>query len=678
MKYKNKSKRKKKKRGGNFNLSYQYGGNTGAFPNMNNLNIPGFNSSGNLDFSHVQGNLDAMNNAVLMGQVTAGMSGLADLQNNPGIQKMNLAQATVNPNRGFGAPPFQMGGSIDAYDKFDLAFAAARKSGKETFTYKGKSYNTKLKQKITSATSSSNSTKGTHSNGDSIDIKGEMPTKDRWANIPKNNFVIPPNGDIKPHVPSNHVPSNISDFDMLDIPQAMMMKAITGKYQKPGDLVRERGYGPFAQGLTNVVADPLNLIPYTKLKYLGNAVRKIGDQTALGNNLYSLVKGTLKADNAKDFIEPFRDTPKHQMGGYTPTKPKATSLEDKYNALRLKNATDVEETKEFLGDYEKYRKAENNKIDANLKKVEEMLRAADRAADMAKQGYSDNSPYGKEKSIVIPGNNIDMSNTSRPILGIPDIGETILMAPNSGSYNFPKATKVTEIPFGEKFQMGGGIGRDEEDRRYAQEVDSMRRLYEQRAEKKRIEKSLSNSDKETTNTVNSVGSEDVKESTASNNLQNSSKVAKSNELPSFKEVEGQILNTNYDEMVPYYQQRKSYGSPQPVNLEESSKVAKPNSTTNSMKSFDANEDPFIFGSSFSEMGSDSNSMGSSNANEDPMLSIMGSGPNEMGNLYIEGMGLTRTEESKEDSNFLKKDKDFFNYKDYMLKTYGMGSFEDIL
>jgi len=451
MKYKNKSKRKKKKRGGNFNLKYQYGGDTGTFPNMNNLNIPGFDSSGNLDFSHVQGNLDAMNNAVLMGQVTAGMSGLADLQNNPGIQKMNLAQATVNPNRGFGAAPYQLGGSIDA----------------------------------------------------DAEIGRPM-----------------------------------------------------------------RGKNPMM--------------------------------------------------------------------------------------------------------------------------------------DMVMRGYSDNSPYNNSKYIPIPGNIIDMSNTSRPIVGIPDNGKPKVMAPNSGSHTFPGASMVVETPFEikrsskkkysnpkkykpDEYQMGGGIGRDEEDRRYAQEVDAMRRLYEQRAAKKRIEKSLSNSDKETTNAVNSVESEDVKESTASVDLQNSSNVAKSNELPSFKEVEGQILNTNYDEMVPYYQQRKSYSNPQPVNLQKSSKVAKPaeykpSSTANSMGSFNANEDPLlrIMGSTTNSMGSASDEMESFNASEDPLLGIMGSAPDEMGNLYIDGMGLTRTEESKEDSNFLKNDKDFFNFKDYMLKTYGMGSFEDLV
>jgi hypothetical protein len=78
------------------------------------------------------------------------------------------------------------------------------------------------------------------------------------------------------------------------------------------------------------------------------------------------------------------------------------------------------------------------------------------------------------------------------------------------------------------------------------------------------------------------------------------------------------------------------------------------------------------------MGFTPNKMEPFNANEDPLLKIMGSTPSEMGNLYVEGMGLTRTEESKEDSNFLKNDKNFSNFKDYMLKAYGMGSFEDII
>ena len=495
MKYKNKSKIKKKKRGGNFNLKYQYGGNTGTFPNMNNLpglNIPAITG----DYSHVQGNLDAMNNAVLMGQVTTGMSGLADLQNNPGIQKMNLAQATVNPNRGFGAPPFQ-------------------------------------------------------------------------------------------------------------------------------------------------------------------------------------------------------------LGGYAPIQPEAISLKERYNQLLLQQAAEVEATKMLM---DKSKKT-NKKAQSSIDKANAILEAADKA----QKGYSDGSPYSNEKSIEIPGNVINMQDTSRSILGIPDIGETILMAPNSGSYNFPKATKVTEIPFEEKFQMGGGVGSDWEDRRFAEEVDLMKRLFEQRAAKEKIEKSLFNSNKKTTNEVNSVESEDPM------------RPVKSKDLPSFKEVDGEIVNVNHEGMIPYYQQRKSYGNPEPVNLQSSSKVAKSEdamepvksnelpsfkevngqvvntnydemvpyyqqgksyvdplfktmgSTFSEMEPFNANEDPLL-----KIMGFTPNKMEPFNANEDPLLKIMGSTPSEMGNLYVEGMGLTRTEESKEDSNFLKNDKNFSNFKDYMLKAYGMGSFEDII
>lgn len=64
----------------------------------------------------------------------------------------------------------------------------------------------------------------------------------------------------------------------------------------------------------------------------------------------------------------------------------------------------------------------------------------------AKLGYSDNSPYKNEPSIVIPSGNIDMSKTSMPILAIPNKGTPKIMQPKSGTHIFPDAQSVLEIP----------------------------------------------------------------------------------------------------------------------------------------------------------------------------------------------------------------------------------------
>lgn len=64
----------------------------------------------------------------------------------------------------------------------------------------------------------------------------------------------------------------------------------------------------------------------------------------------------------------------------------------------------------------------------------------------AKLGYSDNSPFRNEPSIMIPSGNIDMSKTSMPILAIPDKGNPKVMQPKSGTHIFPDADSVMEIP----------------------------------------------------------------------------------------------------------------------------------------------------------------------------------------------------------------------------------------
>lgn len=75
-------------------------------------------------------------------------------------------------------------------------------------------------------------------------------------------------------------------------------------------------------------------------------------------------------------------------------------------------------------------------------------------------GYKDNSPYKNLPQQTIYSDTITMDGVSKPLLAIANNGMTTLMKPNSGIYNFPGATQVTEIPMAQDGQYvwsrGGG------------------------------------------------------------------------------------------------------------------------------------------------------------------------------------------------------------------------------
>lgn len=85
------------------------------------------------------------------------------------------------------------------------------------------------------------------------------------------------------------------------------------------------------------------------------------------------------------------------------------------------------------------------KVYGRIKESEDNLESGGKA----KLGYADNSPYLNEPSITIPGGNITMANTGRPIMAYPDIGTPKLMPPYSGTHIFPNANNVTEVPMRE-------------------------------------------------------------------------------------------------------------------------------------------------------------------------------------------------------------------------------------
>jgi len=77
---------------------------------------------------------------------------------------------------------------------------------------------------------------------------------------------------------------------------------------------------------------------------------------------------------------------------------------------------------------------------------------------VSKMGYADHSPFKHAPHLVINGGKIDMSNTSMDLKLIPDVGKPKIAKANSGIHNFPKASKVLEIPqVNPSFYRNGGI-----------------------------------------------------------------------------------------------------------------------------------------------------------------------------------------------------------------------------
>lgn len=72
----------------------------------------------------------------------------------------------------------------------------------------------------------------------------------------------PTNIDMRKGVKSNS--DGLMDF--LNVPQKLMTKQVTGKYEGPGDALERKGMvGATGRDVVNFVADPINAIPLAKL-----------------------------------------------------------------------------------------------------------------------------------------------------------------------------------------------------------------------------------------------------------------------------------------------------------------------------------------------------------------------------------------------------------------------------
>jgi len=112
-------------------------------------------------------------------------------------------------------------------------------------------------------------------------------------------------------------PKTISEdgisLDFLDYPQKKAMELLTGKEQKPSDWIKGKGYfnrdTPRDKAIlfgADVIADPLNLLPVAKLKYLKGLKGLVPDALNSVRKVYNTGRKSAQyADNTSDLISSF-------------------------------------------------------------------------------------------------------------------------------------------------------------------------------------------------------------------------------------------------------------------------------------------------------------------------------------------------------------------------------------
>ena len=91
-------------------------------------------------------------------------------------------------------------------------------------------------------------------------------------------------------------------MDMLNVPQKLMTKQFTGKYEGPGDALERKGMvGSTGRNVVNFMADPINAIPLAKL---GKGM-KMSKADAKAIKYNSKVKKIKTASNVGQLAESF-------------------------------------------------------------------------------------------------------------------------------------------------------------------------------------------------------------------------------------------------------------------------------------------------------------------------------------------------------------------------------------
>lgn len=95
-------------------------------------------------------------------------------------------------------------------------------------------------------------------------------------------------------------------------------------------------------------------------------------------------------------------------------------------------------------------------------------------------GYRHDSPFKNEPYIDIQSNNIDMSQTDKDLILIPNKGKPIIAKAGSGGYLFPNASKVTEVPL---YQQGGRVNKKTKEIQAILSADKKGQVYKPNLQK---------------------------------------------------------------------------------------------------------------------------------------------------------------------------------------------------
>jgi hypothetical protein len=146
--------------------------------------------------------------------------------------------------------------------------------------------------------------------------------------------------------------------------------------------------------------------------------------------------------------------------------PKKEMIADLWNNLMGSVAGIEGNEKEVVDRIEFLAKSGLLSYDRKTKKVKKKIQGGytyqQGGAPQQMMGYKDNSPYRNLASQNFYTDTLTMDGVSKPLLAIANNGQTKIMKPNSGLYNFPGATQITEIPI-PLAQEGGQYRVNDED-----------------------------------------------------------------------------------------------------------------------------------------------------------------------------------------------------------------------
>jgi hypothetical protein len=92
--------------------------------------------------------------------------------------------------------------------------------------------------------------------------------------------------------------------EMFNVPQNLVTKSITGRYEGPGDALYRKGHvTETGRGAVNFVADPLNALPFAKM----GKFSKLSDKSVIRKTAYNkvnrAVQRTSNFENVKQEVK---------------------------------------------------------------------------------------------------------------------------------------------------------------------------------------------------------------------------------------------------------------------------------------------------------------------------------------------------------------------------------------